>query len=146
MSNRQSPWQQYTSYRGSDQESYYKAELVAVHRAVHILKQLGRGEVVTYRKLMTDSVEYANGFPGIGAKYRDVDPRLRALADYGVVHIDGDPDDWDNATVRVTAKGFLARPEEWYDERTKEDEDVDFSLFSDKHIRETFVIRDDDDE
>jgi hypothetical protein len=116
-----SPWKQFKMYNENDDggSHYYQAELVAVHRAIYILKQLEPGQTITYHDLMTRSVEYANQFHGIGAKYRDTSPRIELLADYGVIAFDGDPEDWENTKVRLTAKGFLARPEEWYEDKGK---------------------------
>jgi len=121
-----SPYQQFKEL-GEDREGhgmshYLQAELVAVHRAIYVLKQLEPGQTITYKALMERAVEYANQFPGIGAKYRDVGPRIEALESYGIVKFDGDPEDWEKTTVRLTAKGFLARPEEWYNDGPSEGE------------------------
>lgn len=116
--NSLSPYQQFKRI-GEDKEGhgmsdYLQAEYVAVHRAIYVLKQLEPGQTITYCDLMKRAVEYANQFPGIGAKYRDVGPRIEVLADYGIIEFSGNPEDWENVTVRLTPKGFLSRPEEWY--------------------------------
>lgn len=128
------PWQQYKAMRDDPTacggfSHYIMAEHVALHRAVYILKQLEAGETMLYTDLLKRSVEYANSFPGIGAKYREAGPRIEALADYGVIVFDGDPSE-PPTTVRLTAKGFLAQPHEWFDEKTKEEEEYDFDADS----------------
>lgn len=126
-----SPYEQF-KHIGEDKEGhgmshYIQAEYVAVHRAMYVLKQLEPGQTITYYDLMKRAVEYANQFPGIGAKYRDTGPRIEALASYGIIVFDGDPEDWEKTTVRLTPKGFLARPEEWYKDNYQPDREPEFN-------------------
>lgn len=133
------PWEQFQRYETEDSgmSHYLQAELIAVHKAMEVLKGLPAGEKITYKNLLTKAVEFANQFPGIGAKYRDANCRMYAMADYGLVEFDGDPEKWDECHVRLTAKGYLARPEEWYTskpERAAKDPDADLIEMLDKEF------------
>lgn len=109
---------QFLEAHESGEGSYLQAELIACHRAMDIMKSLGPGEAISFQDWIEKAVEYANHFPNIGAKYRDVVPRLMALANYGLVIIDGDPDqDSHKAMVKITPKGYLAEPYEYYKKR-----------------------------
>lgn len=130
----ETPWQQYKRAGKSGCGSYLQAELVAVHRAIHILKTLGPGQKMKLEDLHDQAIQYANKFPGIGAKYREAVPRIDALADLGLIAIDSDPEDRETKVVRITVKGFLATPQEWedeVDEVVEEGRDIDMSAFDD---------------
>lgn len=125
--------------------SYLQAEVVAVYRAVDILKALGPGETMTVRDWANKAVEFANQFPNIGCKYRDVMPLLFRLQDYGLVKFTGSPDnpetneDWDRTSVRITAKGFLAERREYFTEEEPERPDY-FSSIIARQLKPTKAV------
>ena len=131
------PWEQFQRYETDDSgmSHYFQAELIAVHKAMEVLKSLPAGERITYKDLLTKAVEFANQFPNIGAKYRDTNCRMYTLADYGLIAFDGDPEKWEECYVRLTAKGYLARPEEWYREKTEQPKDISSIEDEDSFLR-----------
>lgn len=115
---------------GSGMGHYLAAELVACHRLVEILKNQFP-EPISFQSLVTQAIEFANAFPGIGAKYRDFIPRVFALADHGVLAFDGgipdlDSTDWNTINLRITAKGYLATPREWFKDKRREGKEITF--------------------
>jgi hypothetical protein len=115
------PWQLFQEI-GTDPSGlgdYVQAEFIAVFRAIDSLKRLPYDRTMTFLDWATDAIEFANRFPRIGAKYREAAPLLMALEDYGLVEFGGEGDlnefnDWSKVTVRITAKGFLAQPSEYF--------------------------------
>lgn len=109
---------------------YLAAELVACHRLVEILKNQFP-EPISLDSVVQQAVEFANAFPGIGAKYRDFLPRVFALADHGVIAFEGgipdlDRQDWKTIQLRITAKGYLASPKEWFKDKRQEEKEIRF--------------------
>lgn len=131
---RMTPYQQFCHLAddvdGHGMGHYLAAELVAVHRLVEILKNQFP-EPISFDSLVTQAIEFANAFPGIGAKYRDFIPRVFALADHGVIAFDGgipdlDRTDWKAITLRITAKGYLATPKEWFKDKRQQEKEITF--------------------
>lgn len=117
QNSNETAWEHYQALNkdGSGMEHYICAEFVAMHRAMQTLKQ-SNGTPISFRVWVSDAVEFVENMKaGISCKYRDFVPVLLNLEKLGCLRIVGDLDeDWNEITVQITPKGFLATPQEWW--------------------------------
>ena len=110
-------YQQFKDMESSDISHYLQAELIGVKKAMDILKELKPNELLRFDDLLRQVVEYVEHFPNLRTKFRDMYVRLMHLENYGLIRFEGpmrDAEDTENLTVRITPKGFLALPHEYF--------------------------------